>query len=466
MITPEAVKFDAYLQQGEKKISIEAKHASKYSLLIRFLNGYNPSQESEFEKIVFHIKDEKIEFGPCRYIVTSKKNGYQGHLVFSKTVYDLDSLFLKNKIENLQTEFSNLPLIFSQKKTINTQFKDYTANLTFDLNVYKDKFDKLDSRFYHEPEQIRQNVQGAIIETEGREFMNYLDEKLEEFEYIVSDFTKKEHKRHGFYFRKQLWNLILCSPFMTRTNIRPRGYSGDSDMMKMIYANEYEGSTTFGKLMHKHPVEHPAAQAVRNRIGTITKYLNELKSKKPKESHKKIHVLSVACGPALELQNVLKSTEDCSTFKFSLLDQDKIALSEAETVVTELENRFGAKIEVDYLNDSVRSMLTTPNLDKLWGKFDFIYSMGLFDYLTPPVAKGVLKALYKILENRGELVVGNFHISNPSRYYMEYWLDWILYYRTEQNFLDLIKSVTTVDPSVLFEETGSQMFLHVNSDKH
>ena len=141
-------------------------------------------------------------------------------MVFSKTVYDLNSLFLKNKIESLQTEFSNLPLIFSQKKTINTQFKDYTANLTFDLNVYKDKFDKLDSRFYHEPEQIRQNVQGAIIETEGREFMNYLDEKLEEFEYIVSDFTKKEHKRHGFYFRKQLWNLILCSPFMTRTNIK------------------------------------------------------------------------------------------------------------------------------------------------------------------------------------------------------------------------------------------------------
>jgi len=218
--------------------------------------------------------------------------------------------------------------------------------------------------------------------------------------------------------------------------------------------------------MHKHPVEHPAAQAVRNRIGTITKFLNKLKSKKTKETRKKIHVLSVACGPALELHDVLKSTKDCSAFKFSLLDQDKIALSEAESVVTGLENRFGAKIEVDYLNESVRSMLTTPDLDKLWGRFDFIYSMGLFDYLTPPVAKEVLKALYKILENRGELVVGNFHISNPSRYYMEYWLDWILYYRTEQNFLDLLKNVTTVGANVLFEDTGSQMFLHVKKDKH
>lgn len=465
MITPESLKFDAYLLQNEKKISIEAKYASKYSLLIRFLNGYNPSQESEFEKIFFHIKDEKIEIGPCRYIVASKNNGYPGHLVFSKDVYDFNSLFFEDKLESLQSEFSNLPLIFSHKNKINKRFKDYTANLTYDLNSYKNKFDKIDSRFDSEPELIRQNVQKAIIETEGLKFMKFLDEKLDEFEYIVSEHTKKEHTRHGYYFRKQLFNLILCSPFMTRTNIRPRGYSGDSAMMKMIYANEYEGSTTFGKLMHKHPVEHPAAQAVRNRIKIISQLLNKLKLEKSKKNQKKIKVLSVACGPAFELQHVLNSTEDCSKFKFSLLDQDKKALSEAESLVNDIENRIGTRIEVEYLNDSVRRMLTTPRLDIVWGKYDFIYSMGLFDYLTPPVAKEVLKQLYLILENKGELVIGNFHISNPSKYYMEYWLDWTLFYRTEQQLLDLLKGVESAEAKVLFEETGSQMFLHIKKHK-
>ena len=119
------------------------------------------------------------------------------------------------------------------------------------------------------------------------------------------------------------------------------------------------------------------------------------------------------------------------------------------------------KIQVDYLNESVRTMLTTPKLDKMWGKFDYIYSMGLFDYLTPPVAKAVMEKLYQILKVGGEMVIGNFHISNPSRYYMEYWLDWVLYYRTEHEFIDLIKNVTSAKSNVLFEDTGSQMFLHV-----
>lgn len=461
MNSPESAKFEAHLLQGENKFSIEAKYASRFSLMIRFLNGYNPTQESEFEKLVININEAKVEIGPCRYIYKTKNNGYHGHLVFCENVYDLKELFFKEKLESLQSEFSNLSLILTHKNEIKSNFKDYTANLTYDLNSYKHKFDKLDLKFDSEPKKIKHNVQKAIIETEGRKFMNFLDKKLDEFEYIVSDYSKKDHTRHGYYFRTQLWNLILCSPFMARTNIRPRGYSGDSVMMNMLYTNQYEGSTTFGKLMHKHPVEHPAAQAVRNRRNIITQFLKTIKSEKLKENSKKIKVLSVACGPALELEDVLKSQKDCSDFEFALLDQDKNALEEAESLVTKIENRFEAKIEVNYLNDSVRSMVSASSLDGLWGKFDFIYSMGLFDYLTPPAAKVVLRQLLKILNKNGELVIGNFHISNPSRYYMEYWLDWNLYYRTEQEFLDLIKNEAIVEKKVLFEDTGSQMFLHV-----
>ena len=45
---------------------------------------------------------------------------------------------------------------------------------------------------------------------------------------------------------------------------------------------------------------------------------------------------------------------------------------------------------------------------------------------------------------------------------MEYWLDWVLYYRTEQEFIDLLKNVRAAEARVMFEDTGSQMFLHVN----
>ncbi|MGD9251592.1 MAG: class I SAM-dependent methyltransferase [Desulfobacterales bacterium] len=462
MIHQQPPRFNAHLLQGQARIPIEAQYASRFSLLIRFFNGFPSDQGAEFNKIIFQQNGDKVEMGPCQYIVEPHHQNFQGRLVFKQDVYDLNSLFFKNKIDKLQTEFSNLPLILAHKTKIKKEFKEFIANLSYDLNVYKNIFDTLDARYANEPELIKQKVQKAIVETEGRKFMRFMDQKLDAFERTIINYTKKEHERHGYYLRKQLWHFLMCSPFMARTNLKPRGYSGDSVMMKMLYDNQYEGRSTFAKLMHKHPNEHPAAQAVRNRRHLIAKMLSELKSGGPKNPGRKIRVLSVACGPAFELQDVLTSAQDCARFHFTLLDQDKSALSEAAALIATIEKKFNTKIEVELLNESVRTMLATPKLDKMWGQFDYIYSMGLFDYLTPPVARAVIEKLYQILKKGGAMVVGNFHISNASRYYMEYWLDWVLYYRTEQEFIDLLKNVPTAESRVLFEDTGSQMFLHVD----
>jgi hypothetical protein len=59
------------------------------------------------------------------------------------------------------------------------------------------------------------------------------------------------------------------------------------------------------------------------------------------------------------------------------------------------------------------------------------------------------------------MLIGNFHVSNPSRCYMEYWLDWVLYYRTEEEFTDLLRNAESEEASVFFEDSGSQMFLQV-----
>lgn len=459
MIRHETSRFNAHLCQGVNRVAIEAMYASRFSLLVRFLNGHTGIHGDDFGKIVFEKNGGTIEIGPCQFISDPQADGFQGRLIFHQDVYDLESLFFKHKIDKLQAEFTNLPLILAHKNKVKKPFKEYIANLTYDLNVYKNLFDTIDARYADEPDEIKRHVQNAIIETEGRKFMGFMDEKLKEFENIIIEYSKKDHEYHGYYLRKQLWQFIMCSPFMARTNLKPRGYAGDSVMMKMLYDNDYEGQSTFGKLMHKHPNEHPAAQAVRNRRKLITEMLGKLDSGGRRKN--RIKVLSVACGPAFELQDVLISEQACSCFHFTLLDQDEKALSEAASQIEEIEKKFNTKIQVDYLNKSVRTMLATPNLDQLWGSFDYIYSMGLFDYLTPPVAKAVLERLYQILRVGGEMTIGNYHISNPSRYYMEYWLDWVLYYRTEHEFMDLLKGTPSAETGVLFEDTGSQMFLHV-----
>jgi hypothetical protein len=59
------------------------------------------------------------------------------------------------------------------------------------------------------------------------------------------------------------------------------------------------------------------------------------------------------------------------------------------------------------------------------------------------------------------MVVGNFHVTNPSRYYMEYWLDWVIYYRTEEEFRNLLKGASSAEINVSYENTSIQMFLHI-----
>lgn len=447
--------------RGDESLPVEISRATRHSLLIRALNGARLNNGEEFSKAILQVDGDCVELGACRLISEPNIDGFNGRLIFTEDLYDLESLLLENKLVRLHGAFHNLPLLLAHKKKISQRFKDYTSDLSYDLNVYRNLFDSLDSEYAAEPDHIRDKIQEAVIQSEGRRFMDFLDEKLEELERVVEDFGREEHERHGFYFRKQLWPVILSAPFMARTNLKPRGYAGDSEMMSMLYSNAYFGESTFSKLMHKHPVEHPAAQAVRNRRTLISEAAPRIRQTFNLRPDEAMKVLSVACGPACEVEDIVRRPDDCRGYRFALLDQDRSALMEAARLADRIERRFEAPMEVEYLNESVRTMLTVPRLNERWGKFHFIYSMGLFDYLTPPVASAVLGKLYQLLKPGGEMMIGNFHASNPSKRYMEYWLDWVLYYRTEDEFLDLLKEAPSADASVSFDHTGVQMFLQV-----
>ncbi len=459
----EATAVKAQLLTDDKKLSVEATCASKDSLLIRFLDGSGLDGDVEFDNLNILVNDKDIELGPCRFILEPTPDGYAGRLVCLGDSYGFERFIVSNIKEKLKASFVNLPTILAYKDNISPAFKDYTANLNYDLSVFKKMFDDLDAEHSDAPPEIREVVQKAIIETEGPRFKKFLDEKLEELAGLVAGFTREEHKRHGYYFRRQLWHFILCSDLIARGNLKPRGYSGDSKMMSMIYANDYRGESTFSKLLFKHSTEHYGAQAVRNRKKLVAEKVRELGHKLGDRPGGRLRILSVASGAAVEMADIFQSAEDCDKYELSLLDQDRLALAEAAELVEELQARFGTEIRVNYLNYSVRTMLASRQFREGLGQYDFIYSMGLFDYLTPRVAAAVLAKMAQVLKPGGEMIIGNFHVSNPSKYYMEYWLDWVLYYRTEDEFKSLVGENWAGDVDVFFEDTGCQMFLCIKN---
>jgi extracellular factor (EF) 3-hydroxypalmitic acid methyl ester biosynthesis protein len=451
----------SFLIHGSRKVPISAEYASKFSILFRYLDSHPVIDADESVNLLIKNNGQSIEVGPCRIISSPEINGNAGRLVFFRDVYDVRNLFRHSKAITLQSAFHDLPLLFERKANIKPEFKEYTADLKFDLQVYKNLFDDLDSEYTNEPEEVKNAVQNAILETEGPRYFQFFNSKLEELEDLVKNFSREEHQGHGFYFRKQLWNFIICGPFGAQSALKPRGYAGDSALMRMIYLNNFQGASTFAKLMHKHAVGVTAAQSVRNRIDFIAQKIDCCERHSHFLTDDRFKVLSVGCGPAFELQKLFHSPQDCERFQFALFDQDSTALSEASEVVRGIQTKIGQMPTVDFIEGSVRTMLFSRKLNQKWGRFHFIYSMGVFDYLNSRVAKAVLDRLYRLLKPGGDLIIGNFHASNPSKYYMEYWVDWALIYRTEEEFRRMYENISPAEVSVLYDDTGSQMFLHL-----
>jgi extracellular factor (EF) 3-hydroxypalmitic acid methyl ester biosynthesis protein len=303
-------------------------------------------------------------------------------------------------------------------------------------------------------------VREVVVRNRYAEFEILFDDKLRQLVEMVATYTREEHEQHGFYLRKQVWDLLLSSAFMARTNLKPRGYAGDSEMMRMLYEQAPIGATIFARFLHLHPVRSHAAQAVRNRIALLGQKIRECIEVRGEGAK----VLSVACGPARELRHALGTIPLIQAVDLTLLDQDDHALAEAASEIQLMYNRSGYRPKVRYEKESVRRMLASNDLDQRIGGQNLIYSMGLFDYLTTTVARAVLAKLYELLAPGGQLLIGNYHTGNRTRIYMEYWMDWVLFYRTEGEFLALSEGLPGAKADVFFEETKSQMFLRVEKN--
>lgn len=461
-LQPAAPKaLTGHLEHAGALLPVSVSPASRISLNVTFLGGQPPPDRTEFSRLLLTARGHDVELTRCRLQVEYTGIGAAGRLVFLDDVYDCRALCSEGKFINLKGFFHNLPLVLAQKERIRPEFREYVAHALYDLSVHKKFFNEQDRILANEPPDVAAAAQDALLRTEGRNFFRAFDAQLEALTELVRGFDKEEHERHGFYLRRQAWEYILASEFLKRTNLKPRGYAGDAEMMQMLYENAYDGRYVFNKLLHKHPVESAAAQAVRNRRSLIPQVLRQVLARFDHLPPGAFQFLSVASGPAWELQDVFVSPADFERMSCALLDQDDHALACARAQIGRLEAERGGSVGVRYLNDSVRTMLRTRTMADTFGRYHFVYSMGLFDYLTPPVAQAVLTKLYELVMPGGALLVGNYHVGTPTRFYMAYWMDWVLYYRTEDEFLSLAEDLPGAKASIAFDASGCQMFLKV-----
>lgn len=252
-----------------------------------------------------------------------------------------------------------------------------------------------------------------------RETFITLAEELTHLRLTMSDDDWSEHivpacKAHG------LAELLNEDPFTRRARDKPRGYAGDAEMMDYLYFRQPPADcSNLGKKMFKATTASHTGKSVRWRRRHIAALINKLAG-----THKKVSVLSVACGHCRESELLKQRTRD-TLRNFTALDQD----DESLRVVQETFEGPLTTLCRNVVNGSRDAKLKN---------FHFVYSAGLFDYLDDRVAKLVSTTLLKRARPGGTVLIANFTPDNWARGYMESFMDWQLKLRSKEDMRRLI----------------------------
>lgn len=231
---------------------------------------------------------------------------------------------------------------------------------------------------------------------------------------------------------------------------KPHGYPGDYEIIEKIYLEQTSNDPELRKWDLYFQLQK-APLAVRNRKQYFLDLLNSLEQSNSCDSGKR--VLNIASGPARDLFEFFSQGKG-RTLVFDNVEFDPLAISYAKNLCKEFIEH------IHFLHTNAFDFSTTK-------KYRLIWSAGLFDYLNDKKFIFLLNHVLPLLEDDGELVVGNFSTKNPTVPYMEILGDWRLRHRTRDQLFSLAKSCNFKDEDICIgqEPEGVNLFLHMKRGK-
>lgn len=248
-----------------------------------------------------------------------------------------------------------------------------------------------------------------------------------------------------------LLSTIHEDPFTYRAFSKPRGYAGDAEMLDLIYGPEERWpepeTTPLGLDIYRYTSAAPAAEGVRARRSFVADLVDYSSSQKPGQ-----HILAIAAG---HMREAMLSTA-VRRHRFGRY----VALDVDETSLKEVDRAYGP-----YGIETVPAPFISLIKNRLdIGKFDLIYSTGLFDYLGDNVGRRLVSTLFNMLNPGGQLIVANFMPGIRDIAYMEAFMDWNLIYRTRRDMVELTAEIPESqvrDLSVFAEDSRNIIFFRL-----
>ncbi len=255
---------------------------------------------------------------------------------------------------------------------------------------------------------------------------------------------------------KQFTELVVTPEFMDgpiwrRSYEKPLGYPGDYQVMNNVYSWRREGKTATGKLLHRAGLE--VAECIGTRMQMLQQMIADEIAARGADTI--THITSIGSGPAKEVSNFLQADDIPGRASFTLIDQEHEALEQAYGEIYPQTTRHDGKATVQCLNLSFVELAKKNRVFPGVGPQDFIYSVGLVDYLTDRRAHDLVASLYDRLAPGGLIVIGNMRDTSLSNLWpMEFICDWSVYYRDESQMWAMVEGLPADSLKLETDRTG------------
>jgi extracellular factor (EF) 3-hydroxypalmitic acid methyl ester biosynthesis protein len=375
---------------------------------------------------------------------------------------DVDLFAMITEPKKLQADFSEFLQEWKKIHRILPEYKVVLADMQNYFAELKRWLDQVEFGIRSSISADRTKIEFDVIQELAPTIIPSIDSLFQRFEKIADEVEPDLLPFHRSYAKRQLHPQLLCSPFAYRTYHKPLGYAGDYEMVNMILRDSVEGSSLFSKSINMWFLSQSPAEAHRNRIRYLTQVLAQETARLVKQGQP-ARIYNLGCGPAQEIQNLVRSYEISNAASLTLLDFNDETLEHTGRVLGELIARMNRKTKLAMVKKSVHQVLkeeSKPSHKR--ENFDLVYCAGVFDYMSDRICKRLMNIFYDMLEPGGLLVATNVDSSNPLRNGMEYLLEWHLVQRNQKQMKVLIPDLASQD-DVQFksDETGVNLYMEV-----
>ncbi|HEY6328814.1 MAG TPA: class I SAM-dependent methyltransferase [Blastocatellia bacterium] len=244
-------------------------------------------------------------------------------------------------------------------------------------------------------------------------------------------------------FNHPIRGMLHQSPFSRRAFEKPRGYAGDAVVLDFAYGCTPlpDGTTDLGAEIYQCEWNASSVKSARDRRDALAAAVDTVarQTRLPK-------ILSIACGHLREAK-ISRAVAEGKIGQYVALDHDCVSLSVIDKELAEK----GVSTVHGSVRDLIKRKIRFTDLD-------LVYSAGLYDYLSEPVAAALTALMFDMLKPGGKLLVANCAPDSECIGYMEAFMGWHLIYRDEAELTALTRSI----PEAQIKSIAAFRDLHQN----